>query len=80
MSKKIFDNVFSAEITKDFVSIRVGFCNEETLKKGKISDGDVSNIKEIFLNPSDFKVFMNSVINTGIKLQKDYGIELGLEI
>ena len=80
MSKKNFDNVFSTEITKDYVSIRVGFCDEETLKNGKISDDNVEDIKEIFLNPSDFKPFMLSVVNAGIKLQQEYGIELGLKI
>lgn len=80
MSDKKFDNVFSAEVNKDFVSIRAGFCNEETLKKNKISDGDVEDIKEILLSPSDFKVFMNTVISAGVKLQKNHGIELGLKI
>lgn len=80
MSNIIFDNVFSTEVTKDCINIRFGVCDEEIIKKKKITDSDVRNVKEIHIHPDNFEVFFHSVIAVGVELQKDYGINLGLNL
>lgn len=80
MSNISFDNVFSTEVSEEYVNIRFGVCDEDVLKKKKITDSDVQDIKEVYIRPDNFEAFFHSVISAGVKLQKEYNINLGLNL
>lgn len=74
-----YDNVYSSSISKDVIEIRAAHCNEENLKKEIITDEDVENRKEIFIATSDYRVFLNFVLDIGLQLQQN-GIDVGLNL
>lgn len=75
-----FDNVFNTEVMGSEVRIMAGHCSDDALKKDVITDDDVSNKKEIVISAADYKMFMNMVISLGIQLQKEHGVDLGLNL
>ena len=74
-----YDNVYSSSISKDVIEVRTAHCNEENLKKEIITDEDVENQKEIFIATSDYRAFLNFVLDIGLQLQQN-GIDVGLNL
>lgn len=75
-----FDNVFSSNVNEDYVEIKAAFYDDGEQKKEKITDDDVKNIKSIKMQHNDYAVFLRAVLTAAVKLEREFTVDLGLNL
>ena len=74
------DNVFCSVVNEDYVEIKAGFCDELKLKKERITDKDVEEIKSIKVALPDYKILLRTILTAAIQLEEEHNLDLGLKI